>query len=1194
MSGHKSGAFTIVQEEQHILRQYLLGQLTEADVEQVELRLLTDTGYAEELDIIVNELIDQYVEKELSKEELQRFEEYFLNSPHRQHKLRFALALKKRKSELNSNKAHSGRWLRLYLPIAACLLLLIGLGTWRAFFYQSDIAKGLASLNDAYREQRPVEARMSGLNYAPVITTRGEQIKIDFVARDRAGRLLLNAVAENPGPESHQALGKFYLTERDFDKAIDQFEKGLSQAPNSAQLHSDLGAALFEKGKEAKLRGESGQALTLLGRGLEHINKALQLSPKLLESLYNKALILQYMMLSAQAREAWQKYLEQDPNSNWSEEATRNIRLIDEQKTAAKSAPQVLSDFLSAYRNNENERAWQVLSQSKEMITGTMIPFQLARQFLDAEAGDGKEAGDILPAFLYAGQLEQKKTGDLYVSELARFYSSTTQEQRRVLRQAQAELDNGYQSSLQANFVQALDQFERAKKLFAAAGNIWEERLTEYWMGYSYCQLDQIMKSNLVLESLVQFCKPRGYKWLSAQALCWLAVNHDSLSNYSTAIKYNLRALAIAQEISDTYNTQKLLTQVANAYRQLGEAREALAFLYQSLLLNDSYYVSKRQRWRNMMYTTESLHALKLYAAAAAFGREELRLSQDELKDAKLSHTSYLHLSLIYGALQDYQEAFRLIDLSMKLTGAFLEDSVRQRFLADATTQQAHLKRQAGDYAQATESYNKAIEAYDRMEFDIGNYNAHKGRLLCHLALGNDQSAEAELQTLLTLFEQHRNTILEEKNRNSFFDAEQSVYDLAIDFAYSRSRDPVRAFDYAEVSRARSLLDLINNKATFAQSKAEYDVSFKNASQPKPLHLIQSRMPEHMQLVQYAVLQDKLLIWVISNSRFKVEEKAIGAEELNAKVQQYVHQLINNRLDSAASSRLAGELYAILISPIEHLLEPGQQLCIVPDKGLNYLPFASLVSPHTGKRLLSDFTLMFAPSATVWELQSEVARQKQQLGEETLLSVGNPKFSHDAYPKLSDLPAAEREAKAIAELYQSAEILIGWRAVKKNLVEELVQADVFHFAGHYLPDERAPLRSKLLLTDASKDIVDTEEGSLDVFEVMQRKLPRTRLVVLSACDTGVERYYNGEGMIGAARAFLAAGVPIVVGSQWPVDSDTAAELMIHFHRYRKSQGLSTAEALRRAQLDMLNGPEARLRHPYYWAAFQLIGGYANF
>ena len=78
MSGHKSGAFTIVQEEQHILRQYLLGQLTEADVEQVELRLLTDTGYAEELDIIVNELIDQYVEKELSKEELQRFEEYFL------------------------------------------------------------------------------------------------------------------------------------------------------------------------------------------------------------------------------------------------------------------------------------------------------------------------------------------------------------------------------------------------------------------------------------------------------------------------------------------------------------------------------------------------------------------------------------------------------------------------------------------------------------------------------------------------------------------------------------------------------------------------------------------------------------------------------------------------------------------------------------------------------------------------------------------------------------------------------------------------------------------------------------------------------------------------------------------------------------------------------------------------------------
>lgn len=109
-----------------------------------------------------------------------------------------------------------------------------------------------------------------------------------------------------------------------------------------------------------------------------------------------------------------------------------------------------------------------------------------------------------------------------------------------------------------------------------------------------------------------------------------------------------------------------------------------------------------------------------------------------------------------------------------------------------------------------------------------------------------------------------------------------------------------------------------------------------------------------------------------------------------------------------------------------------------------------------------------------------------------------------------------------------------------------------------------------------------------------KKLPQARLVVLSACETELEGFDNGEGMIGIARTFLAAGAPLVVASQWPVDSSATAELMIRFHQLRKLHGQSTTSALRHAQLEMLTGVDERHRNPYYWAAFLPVGGYASY
>jgi CHAT domain-containing protein len=71
-------------------------------------------------------------------------------------------------------------------------------------------------------------------------------------------------------------------------------------------------------------------------------------------------------------------------------------------------------------------------------------------------------------------------------------------------------------------------------------------------------------------------------------------------------------------------------------------------------------------------------------------------------------------------------------------------------------------------------------------------------------------------------------------------------------------------------------------------------------------------------------------------------------------------------------------------------------------------------------------------------------------------------------------------------------------------------------------------------------------------------------------------------------------VPVVVASLWSVDSDASAELMVNFHRNRMRESLPVTQALRRAQIEMARGPEARYRNPYYWAPFAAVGGHSRF
>jgi CHAT domain-containing protein len=123
--------------------------------------------------------------------------------------------------------------------------------------------------------------------------------------------------------------------------------------------------------------------------------------------------------------------------------------------------------------------------------------------------------------------------------------------------------------------------------------------------------------------------------------------------------------------------------------------------------------------------------------------------------------------------------------------------------------------------------------------------------------------------------------------------------------------------------------------------------------------------------------------------------------------------------------------------------------------------------------------------------------------------------------------------------------------------------------------------SALLL--AAED--ESEDGSLEAREVAQMHLD-ARLAVLSACELGGGRIYEGEGILGMSWAFFVAGCPTTVVSQWLADSRATAKLMIGFHRYFAA-GASAAVALRRAALELRNDPD--YSHPFYWSSFEAVG-----
>jgi CHAT domain-containing protein/Tfp pilus assembly protein PilF len=401
---------------------------------------------------------------------------------------------------------------------------------------------------------------------------------------------------------------------------------------------------------------------------------------------------------------------------------------------------------------------------------------------------------------------------------------------------------------------------------------------------------------------------------------------------------------------------------------------------------------------------------------------------------------------------------------------------------------------------------------------------------------------------------------------------------------------------------------------------------------PEPVNV--SRMQKDLLdaqsvLVEFLLGEKRSLVWAVSREKLSVGVLP-PRKEIEDEVSAYRKALTGKISTLTLAPSLAEivpagrKLYRSLLQPVENVLVGARSLVIVPDGALDYLPFETLVLPArhgaSGENgpayLLEKFSIVYGPSAsalvTVRALNTGGGQQPK-----TLLAFGDPivdaptgtgkaavgndssrSIAPDPETSLSAeyaergfsvtrLPYTRDEVLGISKLFPAAQrqVYLGEQAREETVkTENLVDYRYIHFASHGFVDEIHPSRSGILF---SRDSQSTEDGVLQLGEIMRLKL-NADLVTLSACSTGLGKLVNGEGILGLTRAFFYAGARNVTVSLWSVNDASTSTLMKAFYE-NLNRGLSKSAALRQAKLTLLRGKEAAWHHPYYWAAFVLVG-----
>jgi len=648
---------------------------------------------------------------------------------------------------------------------------------------------------------------------------------------------------------------------------------------------------------------------------------------------------------------------------------------------------------------------------------------------------------------------------------------------------------------------------------------------------------------------------------LTGRQYCSMAVQLADEGEFRQALRAASKALYLGQDSGDSFLKALGTRDLALAYSFANDLENAERLARDAIenhaseggrILGPAYKVMGDVRMRQQQFAEAVEYYTRGYDRSPAW-MEPMFLASLARAYAKTRQydiaRQYYDKAAEYGAETQSREFKSSIARSFGYSSTWLRPSLLRG--------RAELAYLEGDFDTALELYDSL---WDAAEGDFyQEVWMHVGRARVLWAKGDRPAALAAINEAVSLAEEVRARFRSEEIKIGLFSNLQDVFDEAIDMHMAEGLTG-QALLISEKSRARALLDMVRNRVSLSDgTKAFSDPLRKVAGREQ----IQAALPADTALVVYHSNQEKSYAWVVRKGGIKAVTLPQGRDSLARTIRQ-LRTVISQRGNADGYTRT---LYQQLIQPLQ--LQNNERVILVPHKALHFLPFQALQGP--GGYLIEAHRISQVPSASMLVLKKGVA-----VNNGLLLALGNPKLSAAKY----DLPGAQAEVEAIARHYSSPKVYVREQATRSRVTEEGPASQVIHIAAHAEVDSMDPLYSRILLSpqaDGKKD--------LEARDIYQIDLHNTRLVVLSACRSGLGNVTGGDEIIGFTRTFISAGADNVVVSLWDVEDTSTAALMERF--YQGAQKADLASALQQAQQALLKNEQTR--HPFFWAGFNLVG-----
>jgi CHAT domain-containing protein len=374
-------------------------------------------------------------------------------------------------------------------------------------------------------------------------------------------------------------------------------------------------------------------------------------------------------------------------------------------------------------------------------------------------------------------------------------------------------------------------------------------------------------------------------------------------------------------------------------------------------------------------------------------------------------------------------------------------------------------------------------------------------------------------------------------------------------------------------------------------------------------------------ILEFALGESQSYVWIIRKSAFKLV-KLPSKNIINQSAHEFYLALTDREAKGDKTIiEKSKNLSRQVLQPLAEELQNMKRLVVITDGGLQSIPFSALtLTPDTAYQpLVSKTEIVNAPSFSSLVFLSENKANRQKSPDKLLAIFADPIFQDDderfslnkpSNPKVPQIPAESSENLSLAlrdfgidrlarlpfsgiearEIRKLAPLqtflALGTDASRqKFLGGEFNSYQILHFATHGFLNQQNPELSGLVLSlyDEKRN---PQNGFLRMIDLYSMHL-NADLVVLSACQTGLGKETDGEGIIGLTSGFMYAGASGIVSSLWKVEDAATAELMKRFYSAILKDKMTPSAALRIAQYELSQIP--RFKNPRNWSGFTLNG-----